>query len=78
MTGQPGLEPCYAARIWHVKKNGELKLEGVPPEDFGISAGARTPDDARMVWHIVRETRSDLIKMGIPKDVVDDLRFLDG
>jgi hypothetical protein len=73
MTGQPGLEPCYAARVWHVKKNGEMKLEAVPPEDFGISSGAKTTDDARMVWHIVRKTRSDLIKMGIPKDVVDDL-----
>jgi hypothetical protein len=73
MTGQPGLESCYAARVWHVKKNGEMKLEGVPPEDFGISSGARSIDDARMVWHIVRQTRSDLIRMGIPKDVVDDL-----
>jgi hypothetical protein len=50
-----------------------MKLEAVPPEDFGISSGAKTTDDARMVWHIVRKTRSDLIKMGIPKDVVDDL-----
>jgi hypothetical protein len=73
MTGQPGMEPCYAARVWHTKKNGEMKLEGVPPEDFGISSGARTVDDARMVWHIIRLTRSDLIRMGIPKDVVDDL-----
>lgn len=73
MTGQPGLEPTYAARVWHVKKNGEMKLEGVAPEDFGISSGAKTTDDARMVWHIVRMTRSDLVRMGIPKEVVDEL-----
>ena len=26
-----------------------------------------------MVWHIVRKTRSDLIKMGFDKDIIDDL-----
>jgi hypothetical protein len=72
-TGQPGQEPTYAARVYHIKKQGELKLESVPPEDFGISALAKTPDDARMVWHIVRKTRSDLIREGFDRDVVDDL-----
>jgi hypothetical protein len=56
-----------------VTTNGGLRVENVAPEEFGISARAKTIDDAAWVWHRVRTTRSDLIKQGYPQDVVDDI-----
>ena len=50
-----------------------VKIENVPPEEFLLSRDARSLDDARYVGHRVKKTASDLVEMGIDKEVVDNL-----
>lgn len=73
MTG--GTDPIrvFDLRIRRYSDGGRLRVEPVPPEDFGISAKARSIETARCVWQSARMTRSDLIKQGYPRDVVEDL-----
>ncbi|KQO43020.1 portal protein [Methylobacterium sp. Leaf85] len=63
----------YDVRINRATTNGKLVVENVPPDDFGISKGASSIETARAVWHRSRVSRSDLVKQGYPRDVVEDL-----
>lgn len=54
-------------------QKGRLAIENVAPEEFGISARAKTIDDAAWVWQRVRTTRSDLLKQGFDPRVVEDI-----
>ena len=65
-------------RVRRVIQNGRLKVENVPPEDFGISKGAKSIATARCVWHRTRMTRSDLVKQGYDQDLVDALPSYSG
>lgn len=71
------LEPMVVHNIEfrRTTKRGCAKVENVPPEEYRISADARTldPSSARMVGHERDLTRSDLISMGFDADVVADL-----
>ena len=50
-----------------------VKIENIPPEEFLMSRDARSLNDARYLGHRARKTASDLVEMGIPKEVVDGL-----
>lgn len=56
-------------------KRGQVRVEPVPPEEYRISADARSvlPDDARMTGHERKVTRSELLEMGFDKKLVDEL-----
>lgn len=58
-----------------VSKSGRVRVENVPPEEYRISADARSidPMDARMVGQEREITRSELLDMGFDKSVVEDL-----
>jgi hypothetical protein len=58
-----------------VSKKGQARVENVPPEEYRISADARSldPCGARMVGHERDVTRSELIDMGFDKDLVESL-----
>jgi len=59
-----------------VKKGGKagcVKVVPVPPEEFGISAQAKTIPDASYCYHRLRKTASELIGEGYDKDEVDRL-----
>src|SRR5690606_37912586 len=58
-----------------VAKSGRVRIEPVPPEEYRISADARSLDasKARMVGHERKVTRSELLEMGFDPDIVDDL-----
>lgn len=59
-----------------VKKGGKtgcVKIVPVPPEEFGISAQAKTIPDASYCYHRLRKTASELIGEGYDKDEVDKL-----
>lgn len=73
MVGQVQPITVYDLRIERTISNGRLVVENVPPDDFGISRGAHGIETARAVWHRSRLTRSDLVKQGYPRDVVDRL-----
>lgn len=58
-----------------VTKHKRIRVENVPPDEYRISADARSiyPDDARMVGQEREITRSDLLAMGFDEDIVDKL-----
>jgi hypothetical protein len=54
-------------------KNGRVRVEPTPGEEFGVSRDARSPNvkKADFVYHRTPMLRSDLLGMGYPKSVVD-------
>lgn len=62
MTGQMAPMPVYDLKLQHVVSNGRLIVDNIPPDDFGLSRGAKSIKAARCAWDRARLTRSDLIK----------------
>ena len=52
---------------------GKLCIEAVPPEEFLIDRSAKSTEDASFMAHRQLMTRSDLIKRGYPRDLVDSI-----
>ncbi len=73
MPGEDGL--VHDMEFKRTKTSGRLVIDNVPPEEYRISADARklNPSKARMVGHETEKQRSELLEMGFPRDVVDDL-----
>ena len=56
------------------EKDGRVKIENVPPEEFMINPFARSLKDASYIAHVPKNvTRSDLLEMGFAADVVETL-----
>lgn len=57
------------------RKKGCVKIEPVPPEEFGVSRDARSPyaKDASFCYQRTRKTYTDLIAEGYDKKVLDGL-----
>lgn len=77
LNGQMVPTPVYDLKLQHVVSNGRLVVDNVPPDDFGLSRGAKSIKTARCAWDRARLTRSDLIKAGYPRDIIDDLPAYD-
>ena len=63
--------------ISHKREEGEMVVEGVPPEEFFIDAGAKSIDDALIVLHRTDMYAGDLIAMGFDTDLVEGLSASD-
>ena len=63
----------HDVKVKRTKKNGQVKVVSVPPEEFLISRRATSIEDASFVCHRVKKSVSDLILEGYPKDLVEDL-----
>jgi hypothetical protein len=73
-TGQPLTINTFDVRVRRQESGGRLCVENVPPEDFGVSPEARgNLKKARCIWHRYVKTRSDLVKEGFDKDMVDEI-----
>lgn len=73
-TGQPMTINTFDVRVRRQETGGRLCVENVPPEDFGVSPEARgNLKKARCIWHRYVKTRSDLIKEGFDRDMVDEI-----
>ncbi len=59
--------------IKRTRRDGRVRIEPVPPEEFLISRRARSMEDAAFVGHRVYKTRSELIAAGYSRAVVEDL-----
>lgn len=67
------------ASIGRFVEDGRVKVQNIPPEEFRISGGARTVEEAIYTAHVpTNVTRSDLIEMGFDAEVVDTLPALAG
>jgi len=72
-TGEPMEIVMFDCKIKRRVTGGCVRVEAIPPEDFGISDEATITADARFKYHRCDKTRSDLIEMGFDKDVVMSL-----
>ena len=63
--------------ISHKYEEGEMVVEGIPPEEFFIDGSAKSIDDAYIVCHRSEKRAGDLVAMGIDQDVVDNLNGSD-
>jgi len=68
-------EQVYDARFRRTNLEGQVTVVNVPPEEMRISSDARHLDlsRARFVGQEREATRSELVEMGFPREVVDDL-----
>lgn len=65
--------PLYDIAVGRQKSEGRVRVEPVPPEEFLISAEAKTLEDARFVGHRQSRTLSSLIQEGFAEDQIKDL-----
>lgn len=68
-------EGRWDIKIRTTKTRREIKVGCVPPEEFLIEREARTIKEARMVGHRSQFTMTDLRKMGVPEDILEDLPY---
>jgi len=66
----------HSLKVSHEKKKGELKIEGVPPEEFIVDRNAKSVADAFIVAHRTEMRVSDLVSMGYDFDEVSELSGL--
>jgi hypothetical protein len=76
--GQVGLDGqyippplSYNVKLRRTKNSGRIEIENVPPEEFLISARAKSLEDANFVAHRTNMPVSDLVEMGFDKDEVE-------
>lgn len=75
ITGQTTLPDgtvTVAAAITQIPRDGRARIMAVPPEEFLHSRDARTLADATAVFHRRDMSRSDLLALGIPADVLEE------
>lgn len=63
--------------ITHKYEEGEMVIEGIPPEEFFIDGSAKSIDDAYIVCHRSEKRAGDLVAMGIDQEIVDNLNGAD-
>ena len=61
----------FAGSYTRVMRNGKVRIESVPPEEFLISRNARTLEDADLVAHRRYATLSELVEMGYDYEEVE-------
>jgi len=80
MTGQPAVDPetgmpAPAPKIYDVElkreyKDGRVRVEAIPPEEFLIDRRARSVEDATLVAHRRMMRVSDLVALGYNEEEV--------
>lgn len=66
--------PVYDVKIKRIESRGRIKIKAIEPENFLKDRDSVTIEDARFLAHRdPHTTRSDLIKMGFDKEIVDSL-----
>lgn len=64
----------HDATIERVQKRGQVKIENIPPEEFGVAIRARDDMTAPVLFHRTKKTVSELIEMGFDADKVRSLQ----
>lgn len=70
---QGELGPIYNAKTVKIEKEGCVKYQNIPPEEFMISRSARNFIKPNFIGHRSPKTRSDLVEMGFDRQTVEDL-----
>jgi hypothetical protein len=78
-TEEIGVDPMgmpvlsYNVVVRKKKDVGRVCIENVPPEEFLIAKRDKSLKDARFVAHRTVKTRSELVALGYPRNIVDKL-----
>ncbi len=65
--------PCYNVKLVRTSKKPRYYIENIPPERVLVDSGATNIDDTRFIGLVYYKTRSDLIKMGYDRDLIESL-----
>lgn len=65
--------PTYDVKVKRVVRSGRARVECIEPEDFLLDREATCIEDARFAAHRRDTTRSELIKMGFDRELVENL-----
>ena len=75
-TGMQNEQEKHSLKVSYEKKQGELKIEGVPPEEFIVDRNAKSVSDAYIVAHKTEMRVTDLVSMGYDHEDVHELSGL--
>lgn len=82
-ASQPGLA-LFDVEYTQTKRDGRIRFLCMPPEEFLFTRGARAttadrwvPGTALFVGHRTELTRSQLLEIGVPEDVIEEWAFKD-
>ena len=64
--------PLFNITLKRRVKEGNIKIEALPPEEFCISRTAKSVQDADIVAHRSYKTISDLVALGYDRDLVEE------
>ena len=67
----------HSMTVTHKYEEGELVIDGVPPEEFFISSNAKSIKESYIHGHSTEVFAGDLVAMGYEQDVVDQLEGSD-
>lgn len=62
----------YDIRVKRTQKDGRVRIENVPPEEFLFNRRAKSIDDCRFAAHRTKLSKSELISMGYDRKVVEE------
>jgi hypothetical protein len=67
--------PTFDVKFQITEKDRKLNVCSVPPEEFRVNRmhNSVALDGARFTAHAMYKTRSDLVELGVPREIVDDL-----
>ena len=69
--------PLFDAEVAMFTKNGTIRVENVPLEEFFIDQNATSTDDFRVIGHRRQMRVGDAVAMGLDYDVLDGLDTID-
>lgn len=73
-TGQPVMLPStFDVEARRTNRDGYVCYVPVPPDEFLIDRNAVSDEEAPMIGHRSKKTRTELVEMGFPDSVVEDL-----
>ena len=64
--------PLYDVSLKRRIKEGQIRIEALPPEEFLISRVAKTVDSADIVSHRSYKTISELVSMGFDREEIEE------
>jgi hypothetical protein len=73
MTGQPIMEKAYDCEVVKTNRQGCVRIEPVPPEEFLFGRRARNDRDCDILAHRTQKPRADLLAAGFDRDTVEAL-----
>jgi hypothetical protein len=63
----------FSGAVIRSAQKSQVRIEVLPPEEFGITENAKSIEDATACWHITQRTLSDLRKDGFSDEVIDNI-----